>query len=85
MSTSTIGLYGSPKPEISVILPVLNEEKYLEVAVKAILDQKFAGKLEVILAVGPSHDKTAEIAASLHAADSRVVVVENPTGRTAAG
>jgi glycosyltransferase involved in cell wall biosynthesis len=85
MSTSTIGLYGSPKPEISVILPVLNEEKYLEVAVKSILNQRFEGKLEVILAVGPSHDKTAEIAASLHAADSRVVVVENPTGRTAAG
>lgn len=85
MSTSANTLYGSPKREISVILPVLNEEKYLEDAVNSILSQKYVGKLEVILAVGPSHDKTLEIAQRLHNGDSRVVVVENPTGRTAAG
>ena len=85
MSTSANALYGSPKAEISVILPVLNEEKYLEDAVNAILAQKFDGKLEVILAVGPSHDKTLEIAQRLHRIDSRIIVVENPTGRTAAG
>jgi glycosyltransferase involved in cell wall biosynthesis len=85
MSTSANALYGSPKAEISVILPVLNEEKYLEDAVNAILAQEYAGKLEVILAVGPSHDKTLEIAQRLHLIDSRIIVVENPTGRTAAG
>ena len=85
MSTSANALYGSPKAEISVILPVLNEEKYLEDAVNAILAQEYAGKLEVILAVGPSHDKTLEIAQRLHRIDSRIIVVENPTGRTAAG
>jgi glycosyltransferase involved in cell wall biosynthesis len=85
MSTSANALYGSPKAEISVILPVLNEEKYLEDAVNAILSQEYAGKLEVILAVGPSHDKTLEIAQRLHLIDSRIIVVENPTGRTAAG
>ena len=85
MSTSANELYGSPRPEISVILPILNEEKYLAAAVRAILAQKFAGLLEVILAVGPSHDQTMEIARALQAKDSRVVVVENPTGRTAAG
>jgi glycosyltransferase involved in cell wall biosynthesis len=85
MSTSANALYGSPKREISVILPVLNEEKYLEDAVKAILAQKYDGKLEIILAVGPSHDKSLEIAQRLHLIDSRIIVVENPTGRTAAG
>ena len=85
MSTSANELYGLPRPEISVILPILNEAKYLEVAVNAILAQEFAGLLEIILAVAPSHDKTMEIAQSLHAKDARIVVVENPTGRTAAG
>ena len=85
MSTSAIALYGSPKREISVILTVLNEEKYLEDAVTAILAQKFDGKIEVVVAIGPSHDKTLEIAEQLHRNDSRVVIVENPTGRTAAG
>ena len=85
MSTSANALYGSPKREISVILPVLNEEKYLEDAVKAILAQHYEGKIEVILAVAPSVDKTLEIAQRLHKNDARVVIVENPTGRTAAG
>ena len=85
MATSANELYGSPKPEISVILPVLNEEKHLESAVTAILAQIFDGKLEVILAVAPSVDKTLEIAQRLHLLDKRVVIVENPTGQTAAG
>ena len=85
MSTSANTLYGSPKREISVILPVLNEEKYLEDCVNSILSQNFIGAIEVILAVGPSHDQTLKIANSLAARDSRVVVVESPTGKTAAG
>ena len=85
MPTSANALYGSPKREISVILPVLNEEKYLTDAVNAILAQKYDGKIEVILAIGPSQDKTLEIAQELHKKDSRVVIVDNPTGRTAAG
>ena len=85
MPTSANALYGSPKREISVILPVLNEEKYLEDAVNAILAQQYDGEIEVILAIGPSQDKTLEIAQRLHMNDSRVVIVENPTGRTAAG
>ena len=85
MTTSAIELYGSPKREISVILPVLNEAKYLEEAVNAILAQDFTGLFEVILAVGPSHDGTEKIAAALAVKDSRVVVISNPSGRTAAG
>ena len=85
MSTSANALYGSPKREISVILPVLNEEMYLEDAVRAILAQHYDGKIEVILAVAPSEDRTLEIAQRLHINDPRVVIVDNPTGRTAAG
>ena len=85
MTTSANELYGSPEPKISVILPVLNESKYLEEAVNAILDQDFIGEFEIVLAVGPSHDGTENIAKALEKRDSRVVIVANPTGRTAAG
>ena len=68
-----------------MILPIRNEEKYLADAVSAILAQHYDGKLEVILAVAPSTDKTLEIAQQLHINDPRVVIVDNPTGRTAAG
>ena len=68
-----------------MILPVLNEAQHLEESVNSILAQSFDGALEVILAVGPSHDATMQIATQLQAKDSRVVIVENPSGRTAAG
>ncbi|MEN9679314.1 MAG: hypothetical protein RLZ57_443 [Actinomycetota bacterium] len=70
---------------VSVILPVLNEEDYLAHAVSAILGQDFDGDLEVVLAIGPSKDKTMEIAKELAKKDNRVKIVENPSGRTAAG
>ena len=70
---------------VSVILPVLNEESYLEHAVTAILSQDYLGSMEIILAIGPSHDRTHLIAEALRKVDSRVVLIENPTGRTAAG
>lgn len=75
----------STSPDLSVILPVLNEANHLADAVKAILSQDYQGKFEVILAIGPSKDATLEIANELAKSDSRVIVVLNPTGRTAAG
>ncbi|CAB5102906.1 MAG: glycosyltransferase [Actinobacteria bacterium] len=85
MTTSANELYGSPRREISVILPVRNEAAYIEHSVRSILAQDFHGPFEVILAIGPSNDATMEIALSLANLDKRVVIVENPSGRTAAG
>ena len=85
MATPTPELFASPTPAISVILPVLNEEKHLEHAVHSILSQDYLGPIEVILAIGPSHDRTREIADAISKRESRVVLVDNPTGRTAAG
>lgn len=75
----------SASPGISVILPVLNEQAHLEDSIRAILSQKYLGNIEVILALGPSHDLTNDIAAGLAAEDSRITLVKNPSGRTAAG
>lgn len=75
----------SASPGISVILPVLNEQAHLEDSIRAILSQKYLGNIEVILALGPSRDLTNEIAAGLAAEDSRITLVDNPSGRTAAG
>jgi glycosyltransferase involved in cell wall biosynthesis len=76
---------GDLLPFVSVILPILNEENYLAAAVRSILSQDYPGKIEVLLAIGPSSDRTLEIANELHAANSQVIVVDNPSGRTAAG
>ena len=88
MATSGIELSlspGSQLPAVSVVLPVLNEELHLANAVQSILSQDYAGELEIILALGPSKDKTNEIAERLASADKRILLVKNPSGRTAAG
>lgn len=72
----------SATPAVSVILPILNEERHLAEAVNMILEQDYRGPLEVVLALGPSHDRTDEVAARLAAADPRVKIVGNPSGRT---
>ena len=72
-------------PAVAVVMPVLNEENYLEAAVLAILSQDYAGLIQVVLALGPSTDRTNEVAARICAGDSRVSSVPNPTGRTPEG
>ena len=71
------------EPAVSVIIPVLNEERFLKQSVQAILNQNYSGQLEIILALGPSKDQTNVIAQEL-AKDQRIKLVENPSGRTAA-
>ncbi|MEU3992745.1 glycosyltransferase family 2 protein [Streptomyces platensis] len=71
-------------PAVSVIMPVLNEERHLRNSVRHILEQEYAGEMEVVIALGPSTDRTDEIAAELVAEDARVHTVPNPTGRTPA-
>ncbi|MEW2358555.1 glycosyltransferase family 2 protein [Spirillospora sp. NPDC029432] len=72
-------------PAVSVVMPVLNEERHLTDAVRRILLQEYPGELELVLAIGPSRDRTEEIAARLATEDPRIVVVANPTGRTPQG
>jgi succinoglycan biosynthesis protein ExoA len=69
-------------PGVSVVMPVLNEERHLAAAVGKVLSQDYPGEMEVILAVGPSKDRTHEIAEELAAGDHRVRVVHNPVGKT---
>ncbi|MEY3973516.1 MAG: hypothetical protein RL466_392 [Actinomycetota bacterium] len=85
MATPTEELLGSPLPAISVILPVLNEESHLEGAVLSVLSQDYRGPIEIILALGPSRDRTNEIASRLSSQDARVKLIDSPTGKTAAG
>jgi succinoglycan biosynthesis protein ExoA len=64
-------------------MPVLNEERHLAEAVAQVLAQEYPGGFELVLAVGPSKDRTEQIARQLAAADPRVTVVPNPSGQIA--
>ncbi|MGH3254770.1 MAG: glycosyltransferase family 2 protein [Streptosporangiaceae bacterium] len=66
-------------PPVSVVMPVRNEERHLAESVRHVLAQDYPGPLEVVLAVGPSHDRTEQIAQEL--AQPTVTVIANPSGR----
>jgi hypothetical protein len=72
-------------PHVAAVAVVRDEEPYLATAVEAVLDQTWAGPLDVVLAVGPSRDRTREIAEEFAARDPRVHVVDNPTGSRSEG
>lgn len=65
-----------------MIIPILNEELHLAEAIERVLAQDYPGDLEIVLALGPSTDRTDAIAADLAAADPRIRTVPNPSGRT---
>src|SRR5690349_15526832 len=70
-------------PAVSVVLPVVHGGNHLPESVAAVLGQEYPGGFELVLALGPSKDRTEAIARDLAAADSRITVVPNPSGRIA--
>jgi succinoglycan biosynthesis protein ExoA len=72
-------------PSVSIILTVVNEEAHLRSAVEAALNSDYEGEIEMVIAIGPSSDMTYEIAKEMSLQDSRIRVIENPTGKTPNG
>jgi succinoglycan biosynthesis protein ExoA len=68
-----------------VVMPVRNEELNLVESVRSVLGQDYPGELEIVLAVGPSRDRTLQLSQRIAASDSRIIVVPNPTGHRPCG
>lgn len=66
--------------EVSVIIPTLNEEKYLPKLLDSIVKQKFQGKLQVIVIDGKSEDKTVAIANSFKKSIRDLLVFKTARG-----
>jgi len=65
-------------------MPVRNEERYIAESVGRVLGQRYDGELELVIALGPSRDRTAEVVRRLAESDSRIKVIDNPSGQIAA-
>jgi len=70
-------------PPVSVVMPVRNEERHLAESVRHVLGQDYPGPMELVLAVGPSTDRTEQIARDLAREETRIAVVTNPSGKIA--
>src|SRR3954463_8127336 len=84
-STPSSGATDDDWPPVSVVLTGLNEEPYLRAAMAAVLGQDYPAAVEVVIALGPSRDRTDELAATIAAEDSRVTTVATPSGRPPEG
>jgi glycosyltransferase involved in cell wall biosynthesis len=77
------------KTSVTYVMPVLNEESYLRQAVESIFEQSFEGSVDLVLSLGPSNDRTNEIAEGLVAEarkrKRKIQLVSNPVGTTSSG
>ena len=64
--------------EVSILVPVFNEEAHLEDSVASMAEQQDVERLEILLVDGGSTDDTPQILERLSAADPRVRVLRNP-------
>jgi glycosyltransferase involved in cell wall biosynthesis len=71
--------------DVSVLIPVLDEEAHIEEAVAAMRAQRFTGTIEFLFIDGRSSDATPEILRRLAAADKRIRLLDNPARRTPHG
>jgi succinoglycan biosynthesis protein ExoA len=83
-SSSPDGLQDD-RVDVSVLVPVLNEERRIRETVAAMQAQRFDGTIELLFADGGSDDRTREILLELAAHDPRIRLLENPRRHTASG
>jgi glycosyltransferase involved in cell wall biosynthesis len=75
----TVNRVSSAPPFVSVVMPVLNEERFIDHAVRSVLTQHYpSDRFEVIVADGMSTDGTRQILADLQSRHPQLVVLDNP-------
>jgi GT2 family glycosyltransferase len=74
------------RPVVSIVIPTLNEERYIEQLLDSLAAQDYgADALEVLVADGGSTDRTRELVAAYPARFHALRVVENPKRITVGG
>lgn len=71
--------------ECSVLIPVYNEERFIEQTVAAMRAQQYPGGVEFVFADGGSTDGTRAILDRMAGEDARIVVVDNPGRSVSSG
>ena len=67
------------KPDVSVIMPIYNAEKFLEDAIDSVLSQSYEN-FELLLCEDGSQDMSMEISQSFVERDSRILLYRHPRG-----
>ncbi len=67
-------------PGVSVIVPAYNEEKVIVQTITSLLNQQYAGELEIVVVDDGSSDETALICQEAYGRHSRVIVYKKENG-----
>jgi len=74
------------RPLVSIVIPCLNEERYITALLDSLADQDYgADGIEVLVADGGSTDRTRELVRAYPSHFARLELVENPGRITVAG
>ena len=65
-----------PDPEITVLMPVYNQQQFLDESIQSILNQSFAD-FEFIIINDGSYDKSANIINQYSKLDKRIIIINN--------
>ncbi len=69
----------APNQLVSIIIPILNEEKIIESCLGSVLKQDYPKELmEILLVDGMSTDRTRDIINQMKSQDERIVLLDNP-------
>ncbi|MEW5803020.1 MAG: glycosyltransferase family 2 protein [bacterium] len=73
-------------PFITVVMPVRNEELFIQDTINELLSQNYPpDRFEIIVADGESTDRTGEIVKKIAIAYPQVIFISNPSGLSSAG
>jgi succinoglycan biosynthesis protein ExoA len=68
--------------DVSVLVPVRDEERHVAAAAASMREQRFAGTIEFLFIDGRSRDRTRSIVEELARRDPRIRLLDNPAGST---
>src|SRR4051812_29284285 len=77
--------HAAERVDASVLIPVLNEERFIRDTVAAMQAQRFDGSVEFLFMDGRSEDRTKGILEELSQDDGRIRVFDNPGRSSTAG
>lgn len=66
------------RPFVSIVVPTLNEERYVEAAIMSLLPQSDSFDYELLVLDGGSMDRTCDIVAKLARTNPHVRLIDNP-------
>src|SRR4051794_25166268 len=75
----------TPTVDVSVLVPVLNEERHVNETLRAMQAQDYPGTIEFLFMDGRSADRTRELIAAAAGPDPRIRLLDNPLHTTPAG